>query len=110
MSAEPGPLIRPCAGICGRMTRNTRTPKSAYPDTVARVVGDRCRTCIRAMAAAADDNPAAKEAEEARKARISAERLAAAETARNAFIRERIARRQLNTVRRVRLGQSEVRI
>ena len=39
------PAIRPCAGRCGRMTRNSRKSIEDYPDTVCRERDDMCRWC-----------------------------------------------------------------
>lgn len=103
--------IRPCEGTCGRMTRNTKMSKAQYPDTVTRVTATHCQSCNRALVDAGDaELPAKEAAREARKERLSAERLAAAEQVRMAIVRERAARRQRNSVRRVSMGQSMVRI
>lgn len=40
------PIIAPCEGTCGRMTRPEKMSKHLAPDTVARVAG-RCLSCRR---------------------------------------------------------------
>lgn len=45
---QPGPDgIRPCGGSCGRMTRHSKVPKAAAPDSVVRHNSTHCVTCYR---------------------------------------------------------------
>lgn len=105
------PQIRKCEGTCGRMTRNTKMSKDKFPGTVTRVTATHCQACHRALVNAGDAELPAKElAREARKEALAAERVAAALRVREQVARERAARQARNTVRRVSMGQSMVRI
>lgn len=93
MSTTEEPMIRPCKGDCGRMTRPRDTPARGVKDvvagTVARVDSKYCSPCYKKFAPAAQ---AAKEREAARAKREKEQRLAAAYKARDELAAARQAR------------------
>lgn len=108
-----------CAEGCGNYVRPKRMNKDVAEALVAEHFGPEaqvfintgkaiCSPCRKypSMEAKKKDTPEAL----ARKEKLAAERLAAAERTREAITRERAARQQRNAVRRVSMGQSMVRI
>lgn len=93
MSTTEEPMIRPCKGDCGRMTRPRDTPARGVKDvvagTIARVDGSYCSACYKRLSPAAT---AAREREAARAKREKDERLAAAFKARDDLAAARQAR------------------
>jgi hypothetical protein len=104
--------VRPCAGTCGRLTRSSKKRISDYPGTISRYKYDMCNPCARQVDLI---NDARQEAARIKllppppmEKRIpnpdapAAHQVASYLSGRDARIRAR--------VRRVTLGQSEVRI
>lgn len=103
------PQVRKCEGTCGRLTRNTKMSKAAYPDTITRVNATHCGACFKALPENQRPKPTPRQLSAAQE-KLRAERLESAHRAREALEADRQARIRRRMVRRVGTGQTMVRI
>jgi hypothetical protein len=107
-----------CTNNCGTYVRPKRMAKEAAEALVVQLHGPEAKVlintgrgiCSRCRKFPSQQVKAEAKADQGRKDKLAAERLAAAERTRLTIVRERAARQEARKVRRVSMGQSMVRI